>query len=111
MAVSSVVASSIELSATLGSVSADTMDKLERQGQDLVGGVTSDKVAAMIKSLDEVAVDRAATKPSDTDVARLATNRSFETAQLLRLMTRYQSVDRWTRRDPISAALRLRDWR
>jgi hypothetical protein len=110
MAVSSVVASSLELSATLGSVSADTMDKLERQGQDLVGGVTSDKVAAMIKSLDEVAVDRAATKPSDTEVARLATNRSFETAQLLRLMTRYQSVDRWTRRDMISWALRLREW-
>jgi Mg-chelatase subunit ChlD len=92
------------LAATLGCVSAEAVDEADQQWQGLVGNVTSDRLKETLRRFDEIAAEGISTKaPSDS-----VRDSVFDGAHLLRLFERYGVVDSWPRRDPISAALRMR---
>jgi Mg-chelatase subunit ChlD len=116
-AVANSPAPSLELSGMLGSVSADSVESVRRQWQELMTGVTAERLRAMVEKLDATSGSRVGTagsSPAGSDPAgaiSTAANTvplSFEDAQVLRLMTRYRILDRWSRLGPIVELLGLR---
>ncbi len=116
-AVANSPAPSLELSGMLGSVSADSVESVRRQWQELLTGVTPERLRAMVEKLDATSGSRAGQSGSDPTgsdptgsglIAANASSLSFEDAQVLRLMTRYRTLERWSRLDPIVELLGLR---
>lgn len=105
-AIRSVPAPSLEVSATLGSLAADEVDAARRQWQELTTGLSAERIAATITSFDRQWQVRSAA-PADLPGREGAEPVLAERAQSLRLLTRYQTLERWSRRDPIVATLRL----
>ena len=156
-AVANSPAPSLELSGMLGSVSADSVESTRRQWQELLTGVTAERLRAMVEKLDATSGSRAGQSGSNPTgsspagsnpagssptgssptgsspagsnptgasptgssptgsnptasglIAANVSSLSFEDAQVLRLMNRYRTLERWSRLDPIVELLGLR---
>ncbi|TVP97577.1 MAG: VWA domain-containing protein [Planctomycetaceae bacterium] len=107
-AVRSMPAPSLEVSATLGSLSADLVETSRRQWQDLITDLSAEQLKKVSEGFDQrwqtratPAANGAATEDSEAVPS--------ERAQSLKLLSRYRVLDRWSRRDPIVGVLRMQD--
>ncbi len=86
---------SLRLAATLGTISADQLDSAERQWNELIAGADPQRLQATVSQLQTLA-------------ASGENGGSIDDAQFLRLLQRYQTLDRWSRRDALAKLLELR---
>jgi|GEM_PF-2071531 len=86
---------SLRLAVTLGTISADRLETAERQWSELVAGADPQRLQATISQLQTIA-------------ATGENGGSIDDVQFLRLLQRYQTLDRWSRRDALTKVLELR---
>lgn len=86
---------SLRLAVTLGTITADQLESAERQWNELIAGVDAQRLQATAAQLQTIA-------------AAGENGGSIDDAQFLRLLQRYQTLDRWSRRDALAKILELR---